>query len=66
MSETAMILLVTGLLAVVDFPGTEGRGWEIVIFLAGDFQILIGLVPSFPALLALGYFSCYGVLARTW
>ena len=37
MFETAMISAVVGLLAVVEFPLTEGRRWEIVIFLAGAF-----------------------------
>ena len=45
MFETAMILAVAGLPAVEEFRITEGRRWEIVIFLAGAFWDFDGFDP---------------------
>ena len=63
MFETAGILGVAGLPAVVDFPSTEGRGWEIVTFLAGAISDFDPIIFCFAGA---GLLFMLGGIAMTW
>ena len=60
MFETDVILAVAGLLAVVEFPITEGIGQEIVIFLAGAFMDFDRSDPIIFCFAGIGLFSLLG------
>ena len=51
----ALLSVVAGLLAVVEFPVTEGIGWEIVVFLG----VFLDLDRSDPIIFCIG---CWAIL----
>ena len=64
MFETVMILAAARLLAVVEFPVTEGRGCEIVIFLARAFSDFDRSDPIIFYFAGTGIFSLLGSIGH--
>ena len=59
-----MILAVVGLLAVVDFPSIEGRGPEIVVFLAGTLSDFDRFDPIIFCIAGAGLLSLLGGIGQ--